>query len=150
MIRKGDTSDLAGLVDIEIEAFGVPGIVVPQEMPRMRAEWENALQRDSVYCIEADGQTVGALHVIEGEDHDEIKTLIVSGSYQGAGLGSQLLAPILKSSDESGKPLSLEVSPDNKGAIRFYERHGFHVSKTLANSLQEMSREPQMAREFAL
>jgi ribosomal protein S18 acetylase RimI-like enzyme len=57
--------------------------------------------------------------------HYYLGTLGVEPARQGLGIGSALLEPMIKRSDETGNPIYLECS--TKAARRFYERHGFSI-----------------------
>jgi ribosomal protein S18 acetylase RimI-like enzyme len=61
------------------------------------------------------------------EPHWYLAVLGVDPSAQGEGLGSALLAPVLRSCDEDGVPAYLESSKERN--IAFYARHGFRVTE---------------------
>ncbi|MCA1993231.1 MAG: GNAT family N-acetyltransferase [Coleofasciculus sp. S288] len=70
----------------------------------------------------------------------------VSPTYQGQGIGSLLLQPILDQADREKLPCYLETSTEQ--AVRFYHKNGFEVVRT--HQLKEgnlqlwtMKREPQ-------
>jgi ribosomal protein S18 acetylase RimI-like enzyme len=49
----------------------------------------------------------------------------VTPEFQGQGIGSQLLQPVLEQADRQGMICYLETS--NEAAVRLYQRHGFEV-----------------------
>ena len=70
--------------------------------------------------------------------HFYLASLGVEPDQQGRGLGSRLIAPVLRICDSDGIPAYLESS--KKSNIAFYARHGFRVSGELKLS----SRGPTM------
>ncbi len=55
-------------------------------------------------------------------------SIAVSASARGIGVGDALLAAAEQATMRVGRnTLRLEVRPDNIGALRLYERHGYHV-----------------------
>lgn len=75
----------------------------------------------------------GSLFSLIGEYHEKdmhqphwyLLGLAVSSSYQGQGIGSLLIQPILKKADEEGLPCYLETTTER--AVSFYQRNGFEV-----------------------
>jgi ribosomal protein S18 acetylase RimI-like enzyme len=61
------------------------------------------------------------------EPHYYLAVLGVDPSAQGTGLGSALLAPVLRSCDEDGIAAYLESSKERN--VAFYARHGFRVTE---------------------
>ena len=61
--------------------------------------------------------------------HWYLGTLGTDPPYQGRGVGSALLRPVLERCDEEGTPAYLESSKASN--IPFYRRHGFEVTKEL-------------------
>jgi ribosomal protein S18 acetylase RimI-like enzyme len=72
-----------------------------------------------------------ALVVLEGkhprEPHYYLPFIGVDPEWQGRGLGSAVLAPILRRCDEERTPAFLEASTPRNRAL--YERHGFAVTE---------------------
>lgn len=60
----------------------------------------------------------------------EIHTIAVDSSWQGKGLGRELLARLLILADRHGGPVHLEVRTDNDRAIELYRRAGFDIVGT--------------------
>ena len=77
--------------------------------------------------------------------HWYLGILGTSPDYQGKGIGSTVLAPILEHCDADGLPAYLESSKQRN--IPFYERHGFSVTAELyvvgGPTLWPMLREPR-------
>lgn len=78
--------------------------------------------------LEEDAQRALELQALLDEHHPahpcfHLQFVGVTPDHQGRGLGSRLLATVLRRCDASGTPAYLEAtSPDNR---RLYERHGF-------------------------
>lgn len=60
------------------------------------------------------------------EPHWYLALLGTDPDHQGTGLGSAVLAPVLKECDETGTPAYLESSKEKN--LAFYGRHGFEVT----------------------
>jgi GNAT superfamily N-acetyltransferase len=79
------------------------------------------------------------------ESHWYLHYLGVVPERQGRGLGSRLMAPVLRRCDNDSIPAFLEASTERNGAL--YERHGFAVSGRFSMpgrgpELRQMWREP--------
>lgn len=81
-----------------------------------------------------DAEAIAYLKLNEGaaqtekslENALEIERIYVKKSYQGKGIGQQLLDFAMKQARQANKTwIWLGVWDQNKAAIRFYERHGF-------------------------
>jgi ribosomal protein S18 acetylase RimI-like enzyme len=59
------------------------------------------------------------------DDHWYLSVLGVNPEFQGQGIGSKLLQPVLSKSDSGGHPCYLETSYESN--LRFYALHGFEV-----------------------
>ncbi|MFS0783986.1 N-acetyltransferase [Bacillus sp. 1P06AnD] len=78
------------------------------------------LPGSQTYVYEEKGRIQGFISLI---DQKYIGALFVAGNARGKGIGSQLIHfACNKHSD-----LELGVFAENKRALAFYERHGFHV-----------------------
>lgn len=62
------------------------------------------------------------------EPHWYLGVLGTDPDHQGKGIGSSLLAPVLRRCDDEGMPAYLESSKEQN--VPFYERHGFAVTGT--------------------
>ena len=88
------------------------------------ADFINKVQ-DSLFIIEHEGQAIGLYH---GNlvDHDtyEIGNIIVIPSYQGNGIGSDILTKVIQ--DNPKLKMHLQVFKDNP-AVHLYKRLGFVI-----------------------
>jgi|SRR5581483_1430678 len=79
------------------------------------------------------------------EPHWYLAVLGTDPDHQGKGIGSSLLAPVLRLCDEEGLPAYLESSKERN--IAFYRRHGFEVTGEVhaknGPTLWPMWREPR-------
>jgi ribosomal protein S18 acetylase RimI-like enzyme len=64
----------------------------------------------------------------------ELTNLYVHPNYQVRGVGTALLARVQATASEG---LRLWTFQQNEGAVRFYERHGFHNVRTTGGSENE-------------
>ena len=107
---------------------------VPQNLhsPAEDRVWmrERVFGRQYVLVAEIAGEVVGFLSMAEGM----VNNLYVQPGFQNQGVGSALLETAKASSAGS---LRLWVFEPNKGAIRFYERHGFTLVKRTDGSQNE-------------
>jgi GNAT superfamily N-acetyltransferase len=63
------------------------------------------------------------------ESHWYLAVLGTEPAWQGKGVGSALLAPVLQRCDREGRPAYLESSKESN--LAFYRRHGFEVTGTI-------------------
>ncbi|GAA4477839.1 ribosomal protein S18-alanine N-acetyltransferase [Rhodococcus olei] len=66
----------------------------------------------------------------------EVHTIGVDPTHRRRGLGSVLLAELLRLADGHGGPVFLEVRTDNEAAIALYRREGFEIVGTRRNYYQ--------------
>lgn len=62
------------------------------------------------------------------QPHWYLMMLGVAPAYQGQGIGSLLVQPVLQKADCEGLPCYVETS--NEAAVRFYQKHGFEIVRT--------------------
>jgi mycothiol synthase len=69
-----------------------------------------------------------------------IQNVGVVPGHRGAGLGSLLIARVVEACGRAGLGrVSLEVTADNRGAVRLYERLGFRRMRTVYKTLDDES-----------
>ena len=74
--------------------------------------------------IMRDGQAVGRLYVARLEAEIRIVDITVLPEHRGAGLGTQLIAELIKEADSTEKPLRIYVESFNR-SLGLFERLGF-------------------------
>lgn len=128
-IRQATPADVARVAEIEIfnyrlnfypifqnDWFYFDEKQVPKEMKRYETE-EGLLQNTYVYD---DGVVKGFIRL----DGTKVAKLFVEPVLQGNGIGAKLLEYAVKEKQAN----HLWALEKNVKAIRFYERHGFHVT----------------------
>lgn len=95
-----------------------------------------------VFVAQVGGRVVGMVNLLatvstaEGERAAWLEDVIVHPDFRGGGLGSRLLGYVVEAARAEGfARLSLLADRENSGAIRFYERHGFHASEMVTMRL---------------
>ena len=116
-------------------------------LPRLHAddevrEWVRTglVPTREVWVAELDGRPAGFLALAD----DQVDHLYVHPNVQDRGLGSALLA---RAKQRSPHGLQLWVFQRNKGARRFYERHGFVLVRE-TDGADNMEREPDALYEW--
>jgi N-acetylglutamate synthase-like GNAT family acetyltransferase len=110
----------------EIEAL-IPILRQAEESERA-LRWSLANLSDAVYCMEQDGQPIGAATMQWRSDPCEIMELAIAPGRHGQGLGKQLVAWLVEEACRRGKRAVLvgtaNSSIDN---IAFYQKAGFRM-----------------------
>ena len=90
----------------------------------------NHLKRPNSFFLVAESrsQIIGYAQVYDHGPMVELARLYVLPKYQRMGVGSKLLSKA-EEFVPSGKKLSLNVYRDNRKALNFYEKLGFHLRK---------------------
>ena len=79
-------------------------------------------------CVTADGEKCAYFRLC---DNGELDDLYVLPTYQGCGIGSEILRKCIT---DSVKPLYLYVFSRNNRAISFYKKFGFSVRETVGKT----------------
>ncbi|PML77302.1 GNAT family N-acetyltransferase [Enterovibrio norvegicus] len=127
-IQKITTSDLKAITDLvsAVSEIDVLPLLTPQGQEEYKArvlpDLATTLDEERFITIKAvsDHQLLGFAALRDG---DYLTHLFVSHASQGMGLGNQMLAYLLNSTDS--KEISLRSSIN---AVGFYQRHGFEAT----------------------
>lgn len=126
---------------LEIWSFMTSGLLIAPFSMR----WERIFDFLNIIIQEAANR-----HRYVSEPHWYLMLLGVAPEYQGQGVGSQLIQPILQQADQNQTLCYLETSTES--GVRFYRRHGFEVvtTITLAQGVCYwiMKRQPQSVKEW--
>lgn len=97
----------------------------PEVLQFLHSAWPSG----QLLLLAPDGEAMGFLLGAWSEKKESrIMMFGVRPQYRGMGLGSLLLQDFQRRTLAiGGKSMSLEVRPDNDGAIAFYMRRGFHI-----------------------
>ena len=98
-----------------------------------KATWLINYKHESTGAVEKCGTVQG---IREQPDVGSIQNLGIAPGHRGRGLGSILVAHSLWGFRSAGiKFVTLEVTAQNYGAVRLYERMGFRVLRTVFKSI---------------
>jgi ribosomal protein S18 acetylase RimI-like enzyme len=104
------------------------GLVRPQNDPKKDIARKLRVNPEWFLVAEQDGRIVGAVMAGYEGHRGWINYLAVEPALQRGGLGRRLMAEAEKLLRAAGCPkINLQVRPDNRPVIEFYERIGFRV-----------------------
>ena len=127
-IRLATQRDLDALYRLELVAFETDRFTKDQ------IDYLLTQSRATTFVIELDAMIAGAACVLWRKSHQAARlyNLAVDPSHQGKGLGLELLKECeLEAARRGCSSITLEVREDNEGGIRFYERHGYVVLRSM-------------------
>ncbi|SEO15203.1 GNAT family N-acetyltransferase [Actinacidiphila rubida] len=93
---------------------------------RVRQRFRDAFSPGETWVVEAEGAFAGCVTFRPAEYGRYLEHLYLAPHVQGRGLGSAVLASLLRRSDAEGAVVRLIVL-QGSAARRLYERHGFTV-----------------------
>ncbi len=121
----------------------LPGLREPHTATEDAAWIRGIFARHSVWLAVDNGRVVG----IASRDGEWVSQLYIAPGYTGKGIGKRLLDKM--QSEVAGDVLRLWTFQRNKGARRFYERHGF-VAVELTDGSGNEEGEPDVRYERRL
>ncbi len=81
-----------------------------------------------VVCLET--EVVGMVSIEDQPARIFVREIQLLPNFQGKGIGSQILAALIKRARSSSKVVRLQILHENHRARKLYERLGFEVSST--------------------
>jgi ribosomal-protein-alanine N-acetyltransferase len=121
-VRPCVADDLDRIMEIEAVSFGVDAY------PRRQFDELQAEHPDGFFVAEVQGRVVGYIVGDLNDAGGQVDSIAVELATRRAGFGRELAERLLDHLQRMGaERCSLEVRPENKVAIRFYEGLGFSV-----------------------
>jgi len=131
--RPATEADLPFLIALRLSTmvpqFARQGIVLGDEEHRLRAGFRLAAAR----IIERDNMPIGVVKVLQDGATWTIEQFQIAASFQGGGLGAEVLRTIIAEARVAGALLRLSVLKQNPAA-HLYARLGFRTLAESANS----------------
>lgn len=131
MITQATTTDIPALLDLENTCFHglhcIPGRQFRYLLTKAKAITivlkENSQLQGYAILLTPERKTLARIY-----------SLAVYPHLRGKGIATQLLQDLEERAKALGyQMMSLEVREDNSGAIKLYEKHGYHKVKALKN-----------------
>ncbi|MGG3466864.1 GNAT family N-acetyltransferase [Neobacillus pocheonensis] len=107
-------------IQLEVSCFGFSEKEAEEFNQRIR---ENHIDQNLI--IEAEGKTAGKMRVSEADGEAWIYGFAVFPELQGKGIGRKALTKVVKTEQQKGLSVFLEVEARNAHALRLYESCGF-------------------------
>ena len=103
----------------------------------MQLTWEEYAQifrtRGEVSAIYQDENLAGFYWIEERVDTLHLHGLILKNEFQGRGIGTAILSILAERYTNKMDKIELGVYQSNTGAIRFYEKMGFQITRSLSD-----------------
>lgn len=98
-------------------------------------EFRKHFQGQVWVCQASDGKIVGGFYLKPNSPHIANAAYMVHKSYRGQGIGTALIKASLNLAKNQGFHTMQynQIFSENKGAVRLYEKLGFHITKTFEN-----------------
>ena len=138
VIRRARTDDAGAIAEIHLASFRATYDFPPAHTDEEVRHWVRGslLPSTETWVAEADGVAVGFISIGEGW----VEQLYVRPPRTGRGIGSRLLAVAM---ERHAGGLQLWTFQVNRGARRFYERHGFRAVEETDGAANE-ERQPDV------
>jgi ribosomal protein S18 acetylase RimI-like enzyme len=120
LIRVAKKSDANLEVKLDVLAFGMD-----EEDARSHLERIKERQDEQFLMIEADNRTVGKVRINRMDGEAWVYGFAILPEFQGRGYGRKVLRNIVKSENDAGNQIWLEVEAKNRRALGLYESVGF-------------------------
>src|SRR5687767_6087757 len=118
IIRQARPDEIDSLIPILLQA----------EESEWALRWGLANLSDAVYCMEEDGQAIGAATMQWRGDPCEIMELAIAPDRHGQGLGKQFVAWLVDEACRRGKSALLVGTANSSiGNFAFYQKVGFRM-----------------------
>ncbi len=116
--------------------------LVRMQFDAQRTSYRQQYPQSQHFLILVEDEPAGRLWVDESGEEMRVIDIVLAPTYQGRGIGKQLLERVIAKADGAGKALRLFVDRMNARALELYRRYGFEVCGEYGFYL-EMRREAQ-------
>jgi ribosomal protein S18 acetylase RimI-like enzyme len=132
MLFRGDPSSFGSGDAVRLTAPELPAMKALAQREGMMAFERDPLARGPWYGVWRNGQLVaqGGIH-LRLDRAAEIGNIVTAGPHRREGLGTQVVAALLKEMKAEGREGFLQVFEDNKPALALYEHMGFKRLRTM-------------------
>ncbi len=128
-LRTATADDFEFLFDISIRAMEHVDKALNPSKDFDKAEelrkYREKFVPSEIQIISYEGEDVGRLRVVRSNESIYIGGIQIPPEYQGKGIGTALFLDLIKESEETGLPITLEVHNVNENAFNFYTKLGF-------------------------
>lgn len=135
MIRKIYQEDSKVFLQMVQEFYDSPAVLHPVQSENFKKTLQAALDNSPylrIYLIEEDEKPAGYCQLSISWSNEAggivvwVEELYIRPEFQGKGLGGKCLQFICDEFPDAAR-LRLEISPDNDGAKRLYQRNGYEI-----------------------
>lgn len=142
-LRIATEQDLPFLFEVLNLAMEPVALALGHARIRTLAQVASQFESGVTQVICWEGKDVGRLRVVRDRMSIYIGGFQIHPDFQGKGIGSAVMFDLVKESDLTGIPVSLEVHKVNQKAKVFYWKHGFRQVGEITDQLKmEYSAQP--------
>ena len=133
MIRKFETKDENEFISMHQQFYNLPAVLHKVEKSVSKANFDEALKENLLFgfIFEKDNEICGYSIVAKSFSSEVggicywIEEIFVKDEFQNQGFGKEFFNYFEKIFMPDAKRIRLEVSPDNKKVISYYNKFGF-------------------------
>ena len=96
---------------------------------RHQRHWTSCVQEGRISIIKLDGTNAGMVQIFDEDSSVEVAEIQVLPEFQNRGIGSTVIADIVKRAHANQKPVTLSTGLKNTRAKKLYQRLGFELVK---------------------
>ncbi len=135
-LRESTAEDLPFLYDVAVRAMEPILKLSNRPNPTFEEYKERYNVKDEsekIQVVQYEGKDVGRLRVVRSAESIYIGGFQILPELQNMGIGTEVMRDLMKESDDTKIPITLEVSNSNPKARQFYDRLGFKFVKSEGN-----------------
>jgi N-acetylglutamate synthase-like GNAT family acetyltransferase len=126
ILRRATDGDVRAITELVADAYRHYEPLIGRTPLPMLIHYEDAVREHDIWVLDADGTLVGTVELERRPDHLWIENVAVAPSWQGRGLGRQLLRHAEDEARRSGlRALGLMTNERYVENIAMYTRYGY-------------------------